>query len=47
MPDNLDDLDDDWGDDRWDFDDDEPYHRPRRDRHHRAESWETDDADYI
>ena len=47
MPDNLDDLDDDWGDDGWDFDDDEPYHRPRRDRHHRAESWETDDADYI
>lgn len=47
-----DDLDDEWGDDEWDlddwdFDDDEPYRRPRRGRHHRAESWETGDADYI
>lgn len=52
VPDDLDDLDDDWGDDGWDFgdsdfDDDEPCRRPGRDRHHRAESWETDDADYI
>lgn len=53
MPDDLDDLDDDWDDGGWDgggdwdFDDDESYRRPRRSQHRRAESWETGDADYI
>lgn len=50
---DSDDFDDDWGDDDWGsgddwgFDDDEGYRPPRRGRHRRGDSWETDDADYI
>ena len=43
---DFDDFDDDWDGDEWD-DDPEYYGGPSGGRRRRAESWESDDADYI